>query len=201
VATTQQAARQLYRSFGFETFGTEPAALKVGSDYIDEDYMVPESTLIMDAHGNLYGTTYAGSTGPCLDGCGTVFELAPNSTGGYSERVIHSFQGPLIDGQQPRAPLIFDAQGNLYGTTSTGGQSVTAASGTVFKLMPQSDGTWQETVLSSFNGALLGGTDGGAPLGGLLFDAAGNLFGTTEGGGTGTGCSATLGTGAEPSLS
>ncbi|MGA3042394.1 MAG: choice-of-anchor tandem repeat GloVer-containing protein [Bryobacteraceae bacterium] len=152
------------------------------------DGLAPESNLIMDAHGNLYGTTYAGGTGPCEYGCGTVFELSPNSTGGYTERILHSFQGPLVDGQQPMAPLIFDAQGNLYGTTLSGGQNVTAASGTVFKLAPNADGTWTETVLHSFNGGLAGGTDGGEPQAGLVFDTAGNLYGTTAGGGTGSGC-------------
>ena len=148
----------------------------------------PQSNLIMDAHGNLYGTTYGGGTGTgCIGGCGTVFELVRNSTGGYTERIPHSFQGLLIDGQQPQAPLIFDAQGNLYGTTLSGGQTVTAASGTVFKLAPNADGTWTETVLHNFNDALVGGTDGGEPQAGLIFDAAGNLFGTTAGGGTGIG--------------
>ncbi len=149
----------------------------------------PQANLIMDAHGNLYGTTYGGGTGTgCVGGCGTVFELVRNSTGGYTERILHSFQGPLIDGQQPQAPLIFDAQGNLYGTTLSGGQTATAASGTVFKLAPNADGTWTETVLHNFNDALVGGTDGGEPQAGLTFDAAGNLLGTTAGGGTGIGC-------------
>jgi uncharacterized repeat protein (TIGR03803 family) len=152
------------------------------------DGLAPESDLIMDAHGNLYGTTYAGGTGACEYGCGTVFELSPNSTGGYTEHILHSFEGPLMDGQQPMAPLTFDAQGNLYGTTLSGGQSVTAASGTVFKLAPNADGTWTETILHSFNGGLLGGTDGGEPQAGLVFDTAGNLYGTTAGGGTGIGC-------------
>ncbi len=152
------------------------------------DGAAPEASLISDAGGNLYGTTYGGGTGPCDGGCGTVFELTPNASGGYSERILHSFQGPLIDGQQPMAPLVFDALGNLYGTTLSGGQRVTAASGTVFRLSPNADGTWSETVLHSFNDALDGGTDGGEPQGGLVFDQAGNLYGTTAGGGTGTGC-------------
>ena len=154
----------------------------------DPDGATPESGLIMDAHGNFYGTTYFGGNGPCAGGCGTVFELTPGPTGGYTAHVLHNFQGPLVDGQMPEAPLIFDAQGNLYGTTLSGGQNVRAASGTVFKLSPNGDGTWQETVLHSFNGALDGGTDGGEPLAGLIFDAQGNLYGTTAGGGIGVGC-------------
>jgi len=119
--------------------------------------------------------------------------LSPDSNGSYRERVIHSFQGPLIDGQQPMAPLVLDAQGNLYGTTLSGGQIVTAASGTVFELSPNADGTWTETVLHNFNDALVGGTDGGEPQGGLIFDQAGNLYGTAAGGGTGTGCATSNG--------
>jgi uncharacterized repeat protein (TIGR03803 family) len=91
--------------------------------------------------------------------------------------------------------LIFDAQGNLYGTTYSGGQSVSRASGTVFKLSLNPDGSWTETVLHSFNGALDGGDDGGDLQGGLVFDRAGNLYGTTAGGGTGTGCGAGPATG------
>jgi uncharacterized repeat protein (TIGR03803 family) len=152
------------------------------------DGAAPEASLITDAQGNLYGTTYSGGTGSCDGGCGTVFELSPDSSGGYTEHVLHDFQGALADGQQPQASLIFGQQGNLYGTTYAGGQSVTAASGTVFELSPNGDGTWTEIILHSFNGALDGGTDGGEPQAGLIFDAAGNLYGTTAGGGTGTGC-------------
>ena len=160
------------------------------------DGSAPESNLIFDGAGHLYGTTYAGGTGiACLNGCGTIFQLTPDGTGGFTERVIHSFQGPLIDGQNPQAPLILDAQGNLYGTTYSGGQSARRASGTVFKLSPNGDGSWTETVLHNFNGALDGGHDGGDLQGGLVFDGAGNLYGTTAGGGTGTGCGAGPATG------
>jgi len=152
------------------------------------DGATPESDLVMDAQGNLYGTTFLGGAGPCDGGWGTVFQLSPDASGGYTERVIHSFQGSLFDGQMPDAPLIFDAEGNLYGTTLSGGQKVTAAAGTVFKLTPHPSGNWTETVLHNFNGALDGGKDGGEPQAGLLFDATGNLYGTTAGGGTGTGC-------------
>jgi uncharacterized repeat protein (TIGR03803 family) len=156
----------------------------------DPDAAAPESKLVMDARGDLYGTSYSGGDGPCEYGCGTVFELSPDGGGSYVERVIHAFQGPLVDGQQPQAPLIFDAQGNLYGTTLAGGRSLEANSGTVFRLSPGSDGTWTETILYSFRGGVNGSTDGAGPLAGLVFDAAGNLYGTTSGGGTGTGCGA-----------
>jgi len=167
-----------------------PATLKVLHAFRGSpDGSAPESNLIFDAAGNLYGTTYAGGAGTaCATGCGTVFQLTPDGSGGFTERVIHSFQGPLIDGQNPQAPLIFDAQGNLYGTTYSGGQSASKASGTVFRLSPHLGGTWMETVLHSFNGALDGGHDGGDLQGGLVFDKAGNLYGTTQMGGTGTAC-------------
>ncbi|MGC9952435.1 MAG: choice-of-anchor tandem repeat GloVer-containing protein [Bryobacteraceae bacterium] len=161
----------------------------------DPDAAAPESNLVMDAHGDLYGTSYSGGDGPCEYGCGTVFELSPDGTGGYAERVIHTFQGPLVDGQQPQAPLIFDAQGNLYGTTLAGGRSLEGNSGTVFRLSPRSDRTWTETILYSFRGGVSDSTDGAGPLAGLVFDAAGNLYGTTAGGGTGTACGAGIVTG------
>src|SRR5580698_9512706 len=158
----------------------------------DPDAGAPESNLVMDVHGNLYGTSYIGGDGPCEFGCGTVFELSPNGSGGYTERVIHAFQGPLSDGQQPQAPLIFDAQGNLYGTTLAGGRALEGNSGTVFRLSPEGDGTWTETILYSFRGGVGNSTDGAGPLAGVVFDSAGNLYGTTAGGGTGTACGASI---------
>ena len=127
----------------------------------------PEASLIFDAVGNLYGTTYWGGT----YGFGTVFELTPSGGGGWTETVLHSFQPNGTDGNYPIAGLIFDAAGNLYGTTSAGG---TYGFGTVFELTPEEGGGWTETVLLNFNG-----TDGSYPHAGLAFDAAGNLYGTT----------------------
>jgi uncharacterized repeat protein (TIGR03803 family) len=133
----------------------------------------PQAGLIFDAAGNLYGTTYGGGA----SGYGTVFKLTPNADGSWTESVLHSFNGS--DGSSPFAGLIFDAAGNLYGTTSLGGGS---NFGTVFKLTPNADGSWAESVLHSFIGS-----DGSYPLAGLIFDAAGNLYGTTEFGGSGCG--------------
>ena len=87
-----------------------------------------------------------------------------------------------MDGGQPEAGLIFDAAGNLYGTTYLGGGSGSCGGvdcGSVFKLASNPDGSWTETTLHSFTG----GTDGGRPFAGLVFDAAGNLYGTTQTGG------------------
>jgi uncharacterized repeat protein (TIGR03803 family) len=137
----------------------------------------PLGCLIRDAAGNLYGTTVAGGVGSklCAGGCGTVFKVAPSGT----ETVLYSFTGGA-DGGQPTAGLISDAAGNLYGTTYGGGRSGACfagggSCGVVFKLSPT--GTY--TVLHSFTG----GADGGNPDAGLIQDAAGNLYGTTYGGG------------------
>jgi uncharacterized repeat protein (TIGR03803 family) len=135
----------------------------------------PVAGLIFDAAGSLYGTTqYGGSVSACgTQGCGTVFELTPNGDGSWTERVLHSFEGR--DGAGPFAGLIFDAAGNLYGTTKYGGAHPW---GTVFELTPNGDGSWTESVLHSFKAY-----DGAYPVAGLTFDTAGNLYGTTLGGG------------------
>jgi hypothetical protein len=140
----------------------------------------PYGNLISDPAGNLYGTTYG------INGAvGAVFELTPNSNGTWTETVLHTFTGP--DGKAPFAGLIFDDAGNLYGTTAWGGVSCALGEcGLVFKLTPNSNGTWTETVLHYFTG----GDDGGEPYAGLISDAAGNLYGTTYYGG-GSGCGGT----------
>ena len=140
------------------------------------------ASLIFDTSGNLYGTTGLGGTDSSCDdfvGCGTVFELTPNN-GKWTEKLLHSFHGKG-DGALPRAGLIFDAAGNLYGTTGGGGYS-NDGYGVVFELTPN-DGKWTETVLYTFSGR----DDGSTPAAGLIFDKAGNLYGTTEDGGGGSG--------------
>lgn len=135
----------------------------------------PWAGLVMDGQGNLYGTTYTGGDLSLCNGlgCGTVFKVAANGT----ETVLHSFcsqQGTsCTDGMNPRSGLLRDKQGNLYGTAYYGG---TAGNGIVFKLAL--DGT--ETVVYNFQGTP---NDAGHPVGGLLMDSAGNLFGTTYQGG------------------
>ena len=143
------------------------------------DGFLPSAGLIFDAAGNLYGTTTLGGT----DGVGTVFELTPTGGGGWSEQVLLNFG---TGGAFPQAGLIFDAAGNLYGTTSEGGTNI----GTVFELTPNVGGGWTETVLHNFGS----GTDGSYPYAGLIFDAAGNLYGTTQYGGTYNSCSGGCGT-------
>jgi uncharacterized repeat protein (TIGR03803 family) len=134
----------------------------------------PAAGLVQDAAGNLYGTTAEGGDTSCFkpSGCGTIFELDKAGL----ETVLHSFTG-APDGEFPGAGLVRDTAGNLYGTTTNGGAGTLCVSscGTVFKL----DSTGTETVLYRFTG----GADGGNPDAGLVRDAAGNLDGTTIGGG------------------
>ena len=138
---------------------------------------VSQANLILDPAGNLYGTTVYGGSGCYFNyGCGVVFELSPNN-GGWSESVLHTFSGS--DGSWPMASLLFDTNGNLYGTTSTGGD---ANQGTVFRMTP-ANGGWSESVLHSFSGA-----DGAVPYAAVIMDGRGNLFGTTNEGGTGNNC-------------
>jgi uncharacterized repeat protein (TIGR03803 family) len=150
-----------------------------------KDGAYPSGALVFDALGNLYGTTSAGGgTSDCSgvegNGCGTVFELTPGTNGKWSESVLYRFQSD-IDGANPNGSLLFDATGNLYGTTNAGGSSfcLGIGCGVVFNLTPAGKGKWTESVLYNFQN----GAQGASPLGGLLFDAAGNLYGSTSSGG------------------
>jgi len=97
---------------------------------------------------------------------------------GLAETVLHAFRSGAGDGLAPYGRLISDAEGNLYGTTALGG---TSGAGVVFELAkPQGSGAWTETILYNFTGS----NDGSQPYGGLIFDSAGNLYGTTFQGGT-----------------
>ena len=146
----------------------------------------PQAGLILDQYGVPYGTTSYGGSSNCTDGCGTVFELmppAPGQTRG-SESVLYSFQGAPGDGAYPEAALILDDQGALYGTTQNGGSlNCPFGCGTVFVLRPPAPGQtqWTETVLYSFQG---GTTDGANPVGSLVADDQGVLYGTTYNGGS-----------------
>jgi len=135
----------------------------------------PNGGVIVDAKGNIYGTTSEGGTGACSGGCGTVFRLSPAG----KETVLYSFTGTNGDGKYPQGGLVRDTSGNFYGTTFGGGTSGTACNnygcGTVFML----DAAGTETVLYNFTG----GVDGATPESGVVRDAAGNLYGTTHLGG------------------
>jgi uncharacterized repeat protein (TIGR03803 family) len=140
----------------------------------------PTSGLIFDAVGNLYGETTKGGRGHCPEyssakGCGTVFELTPNSDGTWTESVLYAFAGGQDGGFPNWGNPVFDSAGNLYGTTRDHAHRGCAAGcGTLFELTPNSGGGWTEHVLHRFNQK-----DGGNADGTLIFDATGTLYGTT----------------------
>jgi uncharacterized repeat protein (TIGR03803 family) len=145
--------------------------------FTNSDGANPVGGVIVGKKGNLFGTTYAGGT----DSYGTVFEIPANST----LTVLHSFTKSEGDGAYPVGSLIEDKIGNLYGTTQNGGNAgcyENLGCGTVFELSPQRGGGWAEQVLYAFNG---GPNDGEIPAGKLLLDKVGNIYGTTEFGGSG----------------
>src|SRR6202044_903345 len=129
----------------------------------------PYAGVIVDSAGNLYGTTYAGGslTACGAAGCGVVYEVSPTG----QETVLHTFTDYAYsppDGANPYGGVVADADGNLYGTTESGG---TKGVGVIFKLSPEG----QETILYNFGVAV--GSSGG-PKAGVILDPAGNLYGT-----------------------
>jgi uncharacterized repeat protein (TIGR03803 family) len=164
---------------GAEGRWTEIILYSFGSN--STDGKSPYAGLIIDAKGNLYGTTGNGGTGLCsiglTVGCGTVFELTPGANGVWKENILYNFANDGEDGNYPTAALIMDESGHLYGTTSQGG---TYGYGTVFKLTHGTNGIWAETILHSF----ANGSDGNEPMAGLIVDSKENLYGTTYYGGT-----------------
>jgi hypothetical protein len=130
------------------------------------------SGLTLDAKGNLYGVTTGGGD----NGVGAVFKMTRNAKGQWTVTTLHSFNGK--DGATPNGDLIFDAAGNLYGTTPAGGAYYDG--GTVFELTPSSGG-WTFSVLYSFCHEY-GCPDGGGPQDGLVQDKDGNLVGTARAG-------------------
>jgi uncharacterized repeat protein (TIGR03803 family) len=136
----------------------------------------PYGGLISDSTGSLYGTTYYGGA----NGLGSVFKLTKGANGKWTENDLYSFKSGT-DGDSPTSTLVFDGHGNLYGTTSAGGDS--NGDGTVFKLTPASGGKWNESVVYRFKN----NPDGSQPYYGMTLDKAGNLYGTTAIGGVGSG--------------
>ena len=132
----------------------------------------PFGGVVFDHSGNIYGTTQLGGIG--FD-AGTIYKLAP-SGGSWDGSVLYSFQGGT--GREPYDSLVLDTAGNLYGTTREGGAN---GYGVVFELSPSGSG-WAESIIHSFSDS-----DGAQPFGGLTFDSAGNLYGTTSCGGSGNG--------------
>lgn len=149
----------------------------------------PSGALVSDAAGNLYGTTSQGgsSAGVCMlfldqgTGCGAAFKLTYSPDGSWSYSEIYDFTGIGTDGAGPKASLIFDSLGNLYGVTGAGGGN---GLGTVFQLAPRPSRGWIHTTLYSLDVSWQNGVD---PDTALLIDAAGNLFGVTPWGGKASG--------------
>jgi uncharacterized repeat protein (TIGR03803 family) len=138
------------------------------------DGAYPSGQLTFDSSGNLYGTTSVGGTQNCLHNqCGTVFELSPQANGGWTETVLYTFD--YSHGAVPVGGAIFDTAHALYGIASYGGRS---DAGTVYELKLE-NGEWNIAVLHEFNGS-----DGSLPVGGLIQDQDGNLWGVTSLGGT-----------------
>jgi uncharacterized repeat protein (TIGR03803 family) len=125
--------------------------------------------------GRLYGAATTGGS----HGSGVVFELTPMAFGEWDFKTIYTFQGHP-DGSFPYGALLFDPSGNIYGTTYYGGAN---GIGAVYKLSPQPVGEWTEDLIYSFQQ----GPDGNSPISNLVFDKAGNLYGTTSEGGSGSG--------------
>lgn len=136
----------------------------------------PNGQLVLDQHGALYGTAYLGGNNGCQQsfgevGCGTAFELKPGKGGLWKEKILHRFTGENSDGANPDAGLIFDSNGNLYGTTVSGGKD---SLGTVFELAaPGKNGSrWKEALVYSFDG-----NDGSYPQANLTLTPSGDLYG------------------------
>jgi uncharacterized repeat protein (TIGR03803 family) len=144
-----------------------------------DDGEYPIGNILMDANGNIFGTTGFGGT----SGAGVAWELSPSATG-WTQTVLYTFTGQA-DGGFPSG-LTFDANGNLFGTATQGGANTWGA---IFELSPGSSG-WTESVLYSFTD----GNDGGEPYGGVAIDANGRLYGAAEVGGSTTSCQQGCGT-------
>jgi uncharacterized repeat protein (TIGR03803 family) len=146
----------------------------------------PEGNLTIGRYGILYGTTVRGGGTGCYVGmgCGTVYEVTPSPHtppavfGGWTDTILYGFTDGT-DGSSPGSDVIFDQAGNLYGATSNGGAH---GKGTIYELIPTAGG-WEYRMLYSFSGA----ADGAKPIGNLMFDQSGNLYGAAYTGGR-TGC-------------
>ncbi|MBV9692278.1 MAG: hypothetical protein JO261_01125, partial [Alphaproteobacteria bacterium] len=131
--------------------------------------------LTLDAAGNLYGSEMAGTSG-----YGAIFELS-HSTAGWQEQTLAAFGGS--NGIGPWQTPVFDGHGNLFGTTQRGGAAPYCGScGVIYKLAPNGDGTWSETVVYNF-GSRPNSADGATPIGGLTLGRDGNFYGTAYQGG------------------
>jgi hypothetical protein len=127
------------------------------------------SYLTIDAEGNLYGYLEGIISTSGTTSYGSIFELQPNTSGMWTEKILHTFSGGS-DGSAPYGgQLSIDSAGNLYGTANNGPKDF----GLVFELVRGSNGSWKEKNLHTF----LGAADGSASSGPLAIDASGNVFG------------------------
>jgi uncharacterized repeat protein (TIGR03803 family) len=147
----------------------------------------PGGGLTFNAKGDLFGTASFGRETASVDG--TAFELTPNVSGGFTFQTIHGFSQATGDGGNPASAVVFDSNGNLYGTTPNGGGG---QCGIVYELSPPAAAgdEWTETIVYTFNPQGIGigqppGNDGCNPSGRLIFDKAGDLYGNTFNGGGG----------------
>lgn len=140
-------------------------------DGATRDGVIPITSLTLDSHGNLYGVTYRGGAYDNNQDGGTVFKLSPGSNGSWQESILYNFGQETGSCQEPESNVLFDAKGNLYGTTTYGGPS---GGGCAYELSPAG----KLTILHAFGED----GDGIGPSGNLVF-FQGNLYGTTYGGG------------------
>ena len=148
------------------------------------DGNMPEGRLTLDTAGQVYGTTTQGGFGACQDGmgfligCGTVYQLTPTANDCWAKSIVHSFSSD--DGSYPQGGVIMDGTGTLFGTASAGGSNQYLRYGVVYQLAPPTAGSpaWTRTVLYNFDN-----TAGMRPIGELVLDSAGNLFGVANVGG------------------
>ncbi len=170
---------------------TETVLHKFGVKY--HDGTAPDAAMILDGSGNLYGTTKGGGNHwpRCSGGggCGVVFELSPAAEGPWREHILHRFAAYRYDGQYAFGGVVMDGAGNLFGTTLEGGTHrnkgiCLVGCGTIYELTPSSQGHWKETILYNFPRL----KDGVGPTASLVFDKAGNLYGTAGEGGDACSC-------------
>lgn len=140
--------------------------------------------MVFDKVGNIYGTTPdGGKAGGCSgNGCGVVYQLSPGKGGTWKQTVIHTFTGGADGAVGSLGSLVFDKAGNLYGVAELGGDMTCnppSGCGAAFKLKPITGGKWKFNTLHAFKGT----PDASFVFGGLVFDAKGNLYGTSEFGG------------------
>jgi hypothetical protein len=149
------------------------------------DGATPAGALVPDGNGSYLGVAAAGGSfaGPCGNtGCGLIFKLSPDGNGGWTESPVYTFSGNL-DGATPSGGLTIDGAGNLYGSAEDGGLrprsrckgALIKGCGVIFKLSPNPDGSYAESVVYAFRGA----ADGYFPLTRVALDAAGSIYGAT----------------------